>query len=48
MGCASSDVLEKGIMESGSLREPLHILKSSSGAEVAYLMSHFRCVKGSS
>jgi len=32
-------------MGSGSLGEPLHILKSSSGAEVAYLLSHFRWVK---
>ena len=35
-------------MENGSLCEPLPIIKSSFGAEVAYLMSHFWCVKGSS
>jgi len=35
-------------MASGSLCEPLPIIKSSSVAEVAYLMSHFRWVKGSS
>jgi len=40
--------LENEVMESGSLCEPLPMLKSSSGAEVAYLMSHFRCVRGSS
>ena len=34
-------------MESGSLREPLPMIKSDLGAEVAYLMSHFRRVKSS-
>jgi len=47
-GWARNDILEKGIMEGGSLCEPLPIFKSSSVAEVAYLMSHFRWVKGSS
>jgi len=47
-GWARNHILQKEIMESGSLCEPLPIFKSSSGAEVAYLMSHFRCVEGSS
>ena len=34
-------------MESGSLREPLSIIKSNSPAGVAYLMSHFGWVKSS-
>jgi len=34
-------------MESGSLCEPLPMIKSDLGAEVAYLMSHFRWVKSS-
>jgi len=34
-------------VESGSLCEPLPILKSDSSVGVAYLMSHFRWVKSS-
>ena len=37
---ARNDILEKEIMESGSLCEPLPMIKSNSPAEVAYLMSH--------
>ena len=33
------------VVESGSLCEPLPIIKSDPGAEVAYLMSHFGWVK---
>jgi len=34
-------------MESGSLCEPLPIIKTDRGARVAYLMSHFGSVKSS-